>query len=119
MWQAVLRRALEFVPKSVKLWKAAVDLESSDDARVMLHRAVECVPESVELWLALAKLESYGEAKAVLNRVRCRARNRPCCSCSRVRVCFRCVCSCSFPACVQHWFRGSFHASTPLQVLPS
>jgi hypothetical protein len=57
--QAVLRRALEFVPKSVKLWKAAVELESSDDARVMLHRAVECVPESVELWLALAKLETY------------------------------------------------------------
>jgi hypothetical protein len=57
--QAVLRRALEFVPKSVKLWKAAVELESPDDARVMLHRAVECVPESVELWLALAKLETY------------------------------------------------------------
>ena len=55
----MLRRALEFVPKSVKLWKAAVELESSDDARVMLHRAVECVPESVELWLALAKLETY------------------------------------------------------------
>ena len=68
--QAVLRRALEFVPKSVKLWKAAVELESADDARVMLHRAVECVPESVELWLALARLENYNEAKAVLNKVR-------------------------------------------------
>ena len=67
--QAVLRRALEFIPNSVRLWKEAVGLEDVDDARVMLARAVECVPSSVDLWLALAKLEKYEEAKAVLNRV--------------------------------------------------
>jgi hypothetical protein len=54
----------------VKLWKAAVEVEDADDARVMLHRAVECVPESVDLWLALARLETYKEAKAVLNKAR-------------------------------------------------
>ncbi len=54
----------------MKLWKAAVEVEDADDARVMLHRAVECVPESVDLWLALARLETYKEAKAVLNKAR-------------------------------------------------
>jgi pre-mRNA-processing factor 6 len=68
--QAVLRRALEFIPNSVKLWKEAVELEEAHDARVMLARAVECVPSSVDLWLALAKLETYEEAKTVLNRAR-------------------------------------------------
>ena len=51
----VLRRALEFVPNSVKLWMSAVELEEAEDARVMLARAVECVPHAVDLWLALAR----------------------------------------------------------------
>ena len=35
--------ALGFVPNSVRLWKAAVELEDDpEDARVMLARAVEC-----------------------------------------------------------------------------
>ena len=43
--QRVLRRALERVPTSVRLWKAAVELASADDARVLLSRAVECCPQ--------------------------------------------------------------------------
>ena len=42
----VLRRALERVPTSVRLWKAAVDIASEDDARVLLARAVECCPQA-------------------------------------------------------------------------
>jgi len=57
----VLRRALETIPNSVKLWEAAISLEDEEeDARIMLSRAVECVPTSVNMWLALAKLETYG-----------------------------------------------------------
>jgi pre-mRNA-processing factor 6 len=66
----VLRRALDLIPTSIKLWKAAVEQETPEDARIMLARAVECVPSSVEMWLALAKLETYDNAKKVLNRAR-------------------------------------------------
>eukprot|EP00882_Tetradesmus_deserticola_P018299 GHRQ01019657.1.p1 GENE.GHRQ01019657.1~~GHRQ01019657.1.p1 ORF type:complete len:120 (-),score=41.73 GHRQ01019657.1:621-980(-) len=51
---------------TARLWKAAVELATEDDARVLLSRAVECCPTHVELWLALAKLESYDNAKKVL-----------------------------------------------------
>ncbi len=47
----------------MKLWKAAVEQETPEDARILLARAVECVPTSVELWLALARLETYDNAK--------------------------------------------------------
>lgn len=52
------------------MWKAAVDIETPEDARVMLSRAVECCPTSVELWLALARLENYDNARRVLNKAR-------------------------------------------------
>jgi pre-mRNA-processing factor 6 len=61
----VLRKALEMIPTSVRIWKAAVELEEVDDARVLLGRAVECCPLSVELWLALARLETYDNARKV------------------------------------------------------
>lgn len=41
--------ALEQIPNSVRLWKAAVELEDVEDARIMLSRAVECCPTSVEV----------------------------------------------------------------------
>ena len=66
----VLRKALEFIPNSVRLWKEAVSLEDEIEARVMLSRAVECVPHSVEMWLALAKLSAYKDAQKVLNEAR-------------------------------------------------
>ena len=70
----VLRRALEFVPNSVKLWKAAIELEEVSDARIMLTRAVECIPHCVDMWLALAKLETYENAKKVLHPGPCTLR---------------------------------------------
>jgi hypothetical protein len=33
---------LEIIPNSAALWKAAVELEEPEDARIMLARAVEC-----------------------------------------------------------------------------
>lgn len=78
----ILRKALEFVPNSVRLWKAAVQLEDPDNARILLSRAVECVlvylsltftrcvPQSVDIWLALARLETHDNARKVLNRAR-------------------------------------------------
>jgi len=68
--QVVLRRALEFIPNSVQLWKTAIELEDVSDARIMLARATECVPHSVEMWLALAKLETHENARKVLNAAR-------------------------------------------------
>ena len=64
----VLRRALEQVPSSVRLWKEAVSLESEDDARVMLSHAVECCPQHVDMWLALARLETRASTTSRLSR---------------------------------------------------
>ena len=61
---------MEHIPNSVRLWKAAVELEEPEDARILLSRAVECCPTSVELWLALARLETYENARKVLNKAR-------------------------------------------------
>lgn len=63
-------QALEHIPNSVRLWKAAVELEEPEDARILLSRAVECCPTSVDLWLALARLETYENARKVLNKAR-------------------------------------------------
>ena len=43
--------ALEQIPNSVRIWKAAVELEGPEDAQIMLSRAVECCPTSVEVKL--------------------------------------------------------------------
>lgn len=66
----VFRKALEHIPNSVRLWKAAVELEKPEDAKILLSRAVECCNTSVELWLALARLETYENARKVLNKAR-------------------------------------------------
>lgn len=66
----ILKRALEFVPNSVDLWKELIELSSENEAKILLHKAVECIPTNLQLWLALAKLESYENAKAVLNKAR-------------------------------------------------
>jgi pre-mRNA-processing factor 6 len=63
--------AVEHIPKSVRLWKEVVNMESSaEEARIILARAVQVIPQSVELWLALARLEEPKAARAVLNKAR-------------------------------------------------
>ena len=54
----VLRRALERLPTSVRLWKAAVELASEEDARVLLGRAVACCPQVRHL--SDAQLDLWG-----------------------------------------------------------
>ena len=66
----VLRKALERVPTSVRLWKAVVDLSPEEDAKILLARATECCPQHVDLWLALARLETRENARVVLNKAR-------------------------------------------------
>ena len=51
--------ALENIPNSVRLWKAAVELEDPEDARILLSRAVECCPQSVEVCSAKNLSKSY------------------------------------------------------------
>lgn len=63
-------QALEHIPNSVRLWKAAIELEDPEDARILLSRAVECCPTNVDLWLALARLETCENARKVLNKAR-------------------------------------------------
>lgn len=54
----VIFEALENVPNSVALWKAAVELEDEENARIMLSRAVECCPTNVEVSNRASKLQS-------------------------------------------------------------
>ena len=42
----VLRKALERVPTSVRLWKAVVDLSPEEDAKILLARATEAILRS-------------------------------------------------------------------------
>ncbi|KAK4350295.1 hypothetical protein RND71_029608 [Anisodus tanguticus] len=64
----VLRKGLEHIFDSVRLWKAVVELANEEDARLLLQRAVECCPLHVELWLDLAKLENCENAEKVRRR---------------------------------------------------
>lgn len=66
----VLRKALDFVPNSAKLWEEAVALEDKENAKVLLLRAVQCCPGEEKMWLALAKLCPFREAQTVLNEAR-------------------------------------------------
>jgi pre-mRNA-processing factor 6 len=66
----VLKRALEFIPASERLWRELIELSGEGEARILLHKAVECIPTQLEFWLALAKLEDYDNAKSILNKAR-------------------------------------------------
>lgn len=52
------------------LWKAAVDLEDAQDAKILLSRAIECIPKCLDVYLALARLETHAAARKVLNLAR-------------------------------------------------
>lgn len=68
--KGILRKGLESVPNSVTLWKAAIELESLGDAKILLSRAIECIPQCIDMYLALAKLETHANARKVLNLAR-------------------------------------------------
>lgn len=66
MKSKILRRGLENVPNSIRLWRELIELEGESEAKTLLHKAVECVPHCLEMWLALAKLETYDNAKVII-----------------------------------------------------
>ncbi|KAF6171871.1 hypothetical protein GIB67_011768, partial [Kingdonia uniflora] len=72
----VLRKGLEKILDSVKLWKAVVELANEEYERLLLQRVVNYFPLHVELWLALASFETYKNAK-VLNKARERLFREP------------------------------------------
>lgn len=66
---ALLARAVQHNPESVKLWLRAAALE--DDVakrRRVLRKALEHVPNSVRLWKAVVQLEEPAEARVLLAR---------------------------------------------------
>ena len=68
--RTILRKAVDNMPNSVVLWKAAANLENREGAKATLQKAVEYVPQSVELWVALAQLENKENARKVINTAR-------------------------------------------------
>lgn len=66
----ILKKALEFIPNSVDIWKELISLSSEQEALILLYKAVECIPKHLAMWLALAKLETYENARIILNRAR-------------------------------------------------
>lgn len=67
----IIMKALEFLPTSVTLWKALIDLESeSSDAIRLLEKATELCPNEWDFWLTLVNLSPYADAKSVLNKAR-------------------------------------------------
>ena len=47
----VLRKGLEHIPDSLRLWEAVVEFANEEDAKILLLRAVEYCPLQVEVWL--------------------------------------------------------------------
>ena len=73
--QRVLRRAIDALPKSEKIWRELINgVEEASEAKLLTAKAVEEIPLSVDLWLGLARLEVMTgnpmDAQKVLNRAR-------------------------------------------------
>ncbi|QBM88970.1 pre-mRNA-processing factor 6 [Metschnikowia aff. pulcherrima] len=67
----VVMKALEFLPRSVNLWKFLIDMGGTNEEQMrLLTRATELCPKEWDLWLTLVNISSYSDAKAVLNKAR-------------------------------------------------
>lgn len=65
----VLATAAREIPRSVKIWMRAVEMEEDKESkRVVLRRALEFIPQSVKLWKAAVSLEDPEDAKIMLGR---------------------------------------------------
>ncbi len=65
--RAVLAKAVSSLPKSVKLWIAASDLENDKQVKSkVLRMALENLPNVLKLWKQLIELEEKSEAKQLL-----------------------------------------------------
>ena len=67
--KVVFANAVRHIPRSVKIWIAACELESDPiKKKSVLRRALEFVPNSVRLWRAAVELEDAEDAKILLSR---------------------------------------------------
>jgi pre-mRNA-processing factor 6 len=65
--QKICTEAVRHVPKSVRVWVRAMELESETDAKKrIMRKALEQVPHSVQLWKEAVNLEEDPEAAKIL-----------------------------------------------------
>ena len=65
----ILANAVQHLPRSVKIWQAAADLEEDEDKkRRVLWKALEFIPNSVALWKQAIGLEKEETAVLLLKR---------------------------------------------------
>lgn len=67
--KVILAKAVSKLPKSVKIWMHAVDLEKENSAKkAILRRALMLIPNSEELWKSAVELEAPEDARILLAR---------------------------------------------------
>lgn len=65
----ILANAVQQLPRSVKIWQAAAELEEDlDKKRLVLWKALELIPNSVVLWKEAVSLEQEENAILLLRR---------------------------------------------------
>lgn len=67
--KAILAKAVQHLPSSIKLWIRAADMENDiDSKKAVLRRALELIPNSVKLWKAAIEMEDPEDARILLGR---------------------------------------------------
>jgi len=65
--KTILADAVRHIPRSVKIWLRAADLETEVEKRkVVLRRALEFIPDSVKLWKTAIEMEEEEDARIML-----------------------------------------------------
>lgn len=65
----ILANAVQHIPRSVRIWEAAADLEDDiDKKRRVYWKSLEFIPNSVALWKAAIALEKEDAALLLLQR---------------------------------------------------
>lgn len=67
--KSILAKAVKNIPKSVKIWQYAAQLETEIPSKQrVLRKALEFIPTSVKLWKAAIEMETPEDAKLMLSR---------------------------------------------------
>ncbi|KAG5365227.1 Pre-mRNA-splicing factor prp1 [Yarrowia sp. C11] len=65
----IAAQAVKRLPESVRIWEAAADLETAEEAKKrVLRKALTSVPQSVQLWKQLVNLEDEEHARLLLRQ---------------------------------------------------
>lgn len=65
----IAAQAVKRLPESVRIWEAAADLETTEEAKKrVLRKALTSVPQSVQLWKQLVNLEDEEHARLLLRQ---------------------------------------------------